>query len=80
MAVALSLLGFFLFLDAAYTPLAVVFCVISYNAAFGASWGPVAWLFSAGEPRRSLTTLSLSPHLLLLASVAGGEGSQGGHH
>ncbi|GAA5927224.1 hypothetical protein JCM3775_002484 [Rhodotorula graminis] len=47
MAVALSLLGFFLFLDASYTPVAVVGCVIAYNAAFGASWGPVAWLFSA---------------------------------
>jgi hypothetical protein len=38
MAVALSLVGFFLYLDAPYTPNAVVVCVIVYNAAFGFSW------------------------------------------
>ena len=59
MAVALSLLGFFLFLDAPYTPVAVVGCVIAYNAAFGASWGPVAWLFSAGASPFLLFSVSL---------------------
>ncbi|GAA5896105.1 hypothetical protein JCM5296_006247 [Sporobolomyces johnsonii] len=45
MAVALSLVGFFLYLDQSYTPVAVVTCVIIYNAAFGYSWGPVPWLY-----------------------------------
>ncbi|BGP35729.1 hypothetical protein JCM10296v2_007581 [Rhodotorula toruloides] len=41
MAVALTLVGFFLYLDAPYTPNAVVGCVIIYNAAFGFSWGQI---------------------------------------
>ncbi|BGP11741.1 High-affinity glucose transporter [Rhodotorula toruloides] len=47
MAVALTLVGFFLYLDAPYTPNAVVGCVIIYNAAFGFSWGPIPWLYPA---------------------------------
>lgn len=38
MAIALSLCGFFLWMDKGYTPVAVVSCVIVYNAAFGFSW------------------------------------------
>lgn len=38
MAIALSLCGFFLWMDQGYTPVAVVACVIVYNAAFGFSW------------------------------------------
>ncbi|POY74991.1 hypothetical protein BMF94_1967 [Rhodotorula taiwanensis] len=47
MAVALSLCGFFLWMDKGYTPVAVVSCVIVYNAAFGFSWGPIPWLYPA---------------------------------
>lgn len=32
MAVALSLIGYFMYLDATFTPMAVVICVIIYNA------------------------------------------------
>ncbi|GAA6015890.1 hypothetical protein JCM10207_006794 [Rhodosporidiobolus poonsookiae] len=45
MAVSLSLVGFFLYLDVAYTPQAVVAFVILFNAAFGYSWGPIPWLY-----------------------------------
>lgn len=45
MAVALTLVGFFLYLDQSYTPVAVVTSVIVYNAAFGYSWGPIPWLY-----------------------------------
>jgi hypothetical protein len=38
MFIALSLIGWFMYLDASYTPLAVVICVIVYNAFFGYSW------------------------------------------
>ena len=37
MCIALSLTGWFIFLDAAFTPNSVVVCVIIFNAAFGAS-------------------------------------------
>ncbi|GAA5997621.1 sugar porter family MFS transporter [Rhodotorula paludigena] len=47
MAVALSLVGFFLYLDQSYTPVAVVTSVIVYNAAYGFSWGPTGWLYPA---------------------------------
>jgi hypothetical protein len=43
MAVALSLVGFFLYLDRSYTPMMVVVCVVVFNAAFGYSWGPIPW-------------------------------------
>ena len=37
MAVFLFLIGFWMYLDASYTPTAVVACVVAYNAAFGFS-------------------------------------------
>ena len=43
MGVALTLIGWFMYVDASYTPTAVVVSVIVYNAAFGASWGPIPW-------------------------------------
>ncbi|GJN94143.1 hypothetical protein Rhopal_007217-T1 [Rhodotorula paludigena] len=47
MAISLGLVGFFLYLDQTYTPLAVVVCVIIYNASFGFSFGPIPWLLPA---------------------------------
>ena len=44
MAAALSSISYFLFLDASYTPVAVVVSVVLFNAAFGLSWGPIPWL------------------------------------
>jgi sugar porter (SP) family MFS transporter len=44
-ALALGACGYFLYIDASYTPTAVVACVIIFNAAFGASWGPIPWLY-----------------------------------
>lgn len=44
MAIALSLTGFFLWKDATYTAQAVLVCIVVFNAAFGASWGPIPWL------------------------------------
>lgn len=43
MAVALTALGYFLYLDIALTPNAAIVCVVIFNAAFGASWGPLPW-------------------------------------
>lgn len=43
--IALSLCGYFSYLDRDYTPRAVVVCIIVYNAAFGYSWGPIPWLY-----------------------------------
>lgn len=45
MAVALYSVGYFLYLDRSYTPVAVVCSVITFNAAFGYSWGPIPWLY-----------------------------------
>ncbi|KAK4702068.1 hypothetical protein P7C70_g4158, partial [Phenoliferia sp. Uapishka_3] len=45
MAAALSSVGYFLYLDKSYTPVAVVVSVITFNAAFGFSWGPIPWLY-----------------------------------
>ncbi|GAA99374.1 uncharacterized protein L969DRAFT_102739 [Mixia osmundae IAM 14324] len=47
MMVFLILIGYFMYLDTSYTPTAVVVCVIIYNACFGASWGPIPWLYPA---------------------------------
>ncbi len=44
MAVALFLTGYFLYVDTGYTARAVVGCIITYNAFFGFSWGPIPWL------------------------------------
>lgn len=40
---ALAACSYFLYIDSAITPQAVVGCVIIFNAAFGASWGPIPW-------------------------------------
>lgn len=45
MAVALSLISYFMYLSLSYTPQAVVILVIIYNAFFGYSWGPIPWLY-----------------------------------
>lgn len=44
MSVALSSIGYFLYLDKTFTPVAVVASVVIFNAAFGASFGPIPWL------------------------------------
>ena len=45
MLVSLSLISYFLFLQVRWTPRLVVIFVIIYNACFGASWGPIPWLY-----------------------------------
>ena len=45
MAVSLGLTGWWMYIDVAETPRAVVICVIIFNAAFGYSWGPIPWLY-----------------------------------
>ncbi|UKZ77240.1 hypothetical protein TrVFT333_004960 [Trichoderma virens FT-333] len=45
MAIALSLISYFLYLDVKWTPRMVVLFVMIYNAAFGYSWGPIPWLY-----------------------------------
>ncbi|KAI5831660.1 hypothetical protein K523DRAFT_269490 [Schizophyllum commune Tattone D] len=45
MCIALGATGYWLYLDVAGTPNAVVACVIIFNAAFGYSWGPIPWLY-----------------------------------
>ncbi|WVN89794.1 uncharacterized protein L203_105024 [Cryptococcus depauperatus CBS 7841] len=45
MAIALTATGWWIFIDQAITPNAVVICVVIFNAAFGMSWGPVPWLY-----------------------------------
>nr|XP_031859525.1 uncharacterized protein CI109_004987 [Kwoniella shandongensis]KAA5526597.1 hypothetical protein CI109_004987 [Kwoniella shandongensis] len=45
MAIALTATGWWIYIDQAITPNAVVICVVIYNAAFGMSWGPVPWLY-----------------------------------
>lgn len=45
MAVSLSLISYFLYLDIKWTPRLVVLFVMIYNAAFGYSWGPIPWLY-----------------------------------
>lgn len=44
MALSLSLISLFMFLNKGYTPTLVALLVIIYNAAFGYSWGPVGFL------------------------------------
>ena len=43
MALALTSVGYFMYLDIAMTPNAVVVSVVAFNAAFGMSWGPIPW-------------------------------------
>lgn len=45
MIISLSLISYFLFIDVRLTPTLVVIFVMIYNAAFGASWGPIPWLY-----------------------------------
>ncbi len=45
MAISLSLISYFMFLNIHSTPTLVVIFVVIYNAFFGYSWGPIPWLF-----------------------------------
>jgi predicted MFS family arabinose efflux permease len=45
MAIALSAISYLIFLAIDSTPTLVVVFVMIYNAAFGASWGPIPWLY-----------------------------------
>jgi hypothetical protein len=45
MAISLSAISYFIFLQASWTPNMVVISVMVYNAAFGYSWGPIPWLY-----------------------------------
>jgi len=45
MIISLSLISYFLFIDIRMTPTLVVVFVVIYNASFGASWGPIPWLY-----------------------------------
>ncbi|KAL8282222.1 hypothetical protein RB600_005591 [Gaeumannomyces tritici] len=45
MAISLSLVSYFIYLDVPSTPMYVVAFVMIYNAAFGYSWGPIPWLY-----------------------------------
>lgn len=50
MAIPLYLIAYSLFLNNIYTPRIVVGCVIVFNAAFGASWGPIPWMMNEVLP------------------------------
>jgi len=45
MGLALAMTGYFMYIDQAITPNAVVVCVVIFNAFFGYSWGPIPWLY-----------------------------------
>ncbi|OTB11334.1 hypothetical protein K445DRAFT_15791 [Daldinia sp. EC12] len=45
MAISLSLVSYFIYLDIEATKTLVVVFVMVYNAAFGYSWGPIPWLY-----------------------------------
>ncbi|KAL9129262.1 MAG: hypothetical protein Q9217_002243 [Psora testacea] len=45
MIISLSAISYFIFIDIHATPVLTVLFVMIYNAAFGASWGPVPWLY-----------------------------------
>ncbi|KAI9853191.1 MAG: hypothetical protein M1838_000047 [Thelocarpon superellum] len=45
MAISLSAISYFIFIDVQATPQLVVAFVMIYNAAFGYSWGPIPWLY-----------------------------------
>ncbi|KAF2200249.1 hypothetical protein GQ43DRAFT_456572 [Delitschia confertaspora ATCC 74209] len=45
MVISLSAISYFIYLQASWTPNLVVLFVMIYNAAFGASWGPIPWLY-----------------------------------
>lgn len=50
MAISLFSIAYSLFLDDTYTPQVVVGFVILFNAAFGASWGPIPWMMNEVLP------------------------------
>lgn len=50
MGVPLLIISYSLFLDNIYTPNVVVVSVIVFNAAFGASWGPIPWMMNEVLP------------------------------
>ncbi|KAE8378743.1 hypothetical protein BDV26DRAFT_280885 [Aspergillus bertholletiae] len=45
MIISLSLISYFIFIEVKATPTLTVIFVMIYNAAFGASWGPIPWLY-----------------------------------
>ncbi|KAJ6171623.1 Mitochondrial substrate/solute carrier [Penicillium chermesinum] len=45
MIISLSLISYFIYIEIAATPTLTVIFVMIYNAAFGASWGPIPWLY-----------------------------------
>jgi MFS family permease len=45
MALALSTISYWMYIDVSMTPGMVVIFVIIYNAFFGYSWGPIPWLY-----------------------------------
>jgi hypothetical protein len=45
MVISLSAISYFIVLAHSWTPTMVVIMVMIYNAAFGASWGPIPWLY-----------------------------------
>ena len=45
MIICLSLISYFLYLQISATMTLVVIFVMIYNASFGASWGPIPWLY-----------------------------------
>lgn len=45
MAISLSFVSYFIYLDIHATPTLVVIFVMIYNASFGYSWGPIPWLY-----------------------------------
>ena len=45
MIISLSLISYFIYIEISATPTLVVIFVMIYNAAFGASWGPIPWLY-----------------------------------
>ncbi|KAJ5095155.1 Mitochondrial substrate/solute carrier [Penicillium argentinense] len=45
MIISLSLISYFIYIEISATPLLTVIFVMVYNAAFGASWGPIPWLY-----------------------------------
>lgn len=45
MIISLALMSFFLYIDVEVTQTMTVVLVMIYNAAFGASWGPIPWLY-----------------------------------
>lgn len=45
MMVSLSMISYFMYLNISATPTMVVLMVMTYNAAFGYSWGPIPWLY-----------------------------------